>query len=286
MYDRNNPGADVSYGSRAEIRGFLMVIELAILMLLWMPIGCATGPVPVTGPARAPDPVDELLEKLERAADDLRDFSANIRYDKWDAVLERTEIRTGKVIYQVDQADGSKRFAILLERLIVGNRARNQRKHYIFDGSWLVEIDHDAKVFIKRQIVAPDKQFDPLKLGEGPFPLPIGQPKDEVLARFDVQRIDAPKEGLLKNLSDVYGLRLTPKPNTPEAEDFQRVDLFYDRQTLLPTGINVLEVNGDHKTVRLRNLRRNQGVDEDKLSIKTPDPKQGWHIDVRPWRPQ
>ena len=52
-----------------------MVIELAILMLLWMPIGCATGPAPVTRPARAPDPVDELLEKLERASDDLRDFA-------------------------------------------------------------------------------------------------------------------------------------------------------------------------------------------------------------------
>ena len=66
-----------------------MVIEFAILMLLWMPLGCATGPAPVTRPARAPDPVDELLEKLERASDDLRDFAADIRYDKWDAVLER-----------------------------------------------------------------------------------------------------------------------------------------------------------------------------------------------------
>ncbi|MCZ6612201.1 MAG: hypothetical protein O6941_06170, partial [Planctomycetota bacterium] len=165
-------------------------------------------------------------------------------------------------------------------------RREDRRTHFIFAGSWFVEIDHEAKQFIKRQIVAPGKQFDPLKLGEGPFPLPIGQSKDEILARFDVQRIDLPKEGLLKNLSNVYGLRLTPKPNTPEAEDFQRVELFYDRQTLLPTGINVLEVNADRKTVRLRNLRRNQGVDEDKLNIETPDPKQGWHIDVRPWRPQ
>ena len=263
-----------------------MVIEFAILMLLWTPIGCATGPAPVTRPASAPDPVDELLEKLERAADDLRDFSADIRYDKWDAVLERTEIRTGEVIYQVDAADGSKRFAILFDTLITPPRREDRRTHFIFAGSWFVEIDHEAKQFIKRQIVAPDKQFDPLKLGEGPFPLPIGQSKDEILARFDVQRIDLPKEGLLKNLSNVYGLRLTPKPNTPEAEDFQRVELFYDRQTLLPTGINVVQVNGDRKTVRLRNLRRNQGVDEDKLNIETPDPKQGWHIDVRPWRPQ
>ena len=48
----------------------------------------------------------------------------------------------------------------------------------------------------------------------------------------------------------------------------------------------VVEVSGNRKTVLLRDLRRNEGVDEDKLNIETPDPKEQWHIDIRPWRPQ
>ena len=76
-----------------------------------------------------PETADDLLARLERSASDLRDFQAGVTYWKWDSVLERDEIRQGEVVYQVDPVTGTKRFAILLERLIVGNRARTLRKH-------------------------------------------------------------------------------------------------------------------------------------------------------------
>ncbi|MHC4786473.1 MAG: LolA family protein, partial [Planctomycetota bacterium] len=166
-------------------------------------------------------------------------------------------------------------------------RRREHRKHYIFDGSWLVEIDHEAKIFIKRQIVPPGQQFDPLKLGEGPFPLPVGQPKDEVRARFKVRVLLKPKdETLAERLADrdVEGLLLVPKPGTALAEDVKEMEVFYDRQSLLPAGVRVTEVNGDRKTVVLTNLKRNAGVDERKLSIEEPDARDGWRKDIEPWR--
>ena len=233
-----------------------------------------------------PNPTHELLDRLEKSGADLRDFQAGIIYTKWDAVLNRREIRTGEVLYQV-KPDGSKRFAILLEHLFVGRRKREHRKHYVFDGSWLVEIDHEAKIFIKRQIVAPGKQFDPLKLGEGPFPLPLGQPKAEVLARFKVRRLLRPQdETLAKRLGDrpVDGLLLVPRPQTPEADEIDHVEVFYDRETLLPVGILLVEVEGDRKMVILQDPRANEGVDEQKLSIEDPDPRDGWNIDIRPWK--
>ena len=232
-----------------------------------------------------PETADDLLARLERSASDLRDFQAGVTYWKWDSVLERDEIRQGEVVYQVDPVNGTKRFAILLERLIVGNRARTLRKHYVFDGTWLVEIDHDSRMFIKRQIVPPGKRFDPLKLGEGPFPLPIGQTRDEVRARFEVERLDRPRnETLAKRLSGkrVDGLRLVPKPHTPQAKDIREVEIFYDAATLLPVGISLREIDGDRKTVVLQDVQRNAGVDAGKLSIEEPDPAE-WHIDVQPW---
>jgi hypothetical protein len=229
--------------------------------------------------------VGTLLDDLERGAADLTAFTARVTYDRRDELVGSTETRTGDLIYRLDPESRQKKFAILFDSLLVKNRLREESKHYIFDGRWLAEIDAKEKQFIKREIVPPGKTLDPLKLGEGPFPLPIGQPKAEVLARFDVTKAEVPQAGRLKDLKNVDGLLLVPKPNTPEAEDYAKVELFYDRQTKLPVGIHTVDSNGDHKTILLENVQRNPKLDQSqlqKLSIEEPDPKQ-WRIDVRPW---
>lgn len=238
-------------------------------------------------PASQPttEPAIALLERLETAAEGLRDFSADITYYLWDGVLQRREIRSGEVVYDVRPDDGSRRFAILVTSVYVGNRKDNQNKRYVFDGSWFVEIDTDNRVFLKRQIVAPGERFDPLKLGEGPFPLPVGQRRDDVLARFEASTVTGTDdEQLARHLADksVEGLRLVPRPGTPQAKEIAEVEIFYDSATLLPMGIALTETGGNRKTVLLRNLERNEGIDESKLSIEEPDPKE-WQIDVRPW---
>lgn len=294
----------------------MMSIGPSILkVILVLALGCArTEPVPATPPAddgpapstqpapatdpvdvepapsepapsapATPDPLDELLDRLERSAADLRGFKTDIRYVKVSDLLGRKEIRQGELIYELDGE--AKRFAILFDRLQVGRRLEQRLKHYVFDGRWLVEIDHDKKQFIKREVVEPGAELDPLKLGEGPFPLPVGQAKDEVLARFEVSLIDVPDDGPLAGLENVDGVLLVPRPHAREADEFERVELFYDRATSLPVGIRAVEVNGDEKIVLLENAIRNPDLspeDAAKLSFETPDPSE-WKIDVRPW---
>ncbi len=286
-----------------------MATKLSILLLFASMIRCGPSQAPAASGVEAdhtvadtqpvvqkeqprliidePNPLDDLLNRLERSTADLRDFKARVVYYLRDSVLDRKETRSGELIYQRDP-DGSKRFAILLRQLIIGDRSSRIRRDYVFDGSWLVEIDHVAKVFIKRQIVPPGQRFDPLKLGEGPFPMPIGQPKEQVRARFEVDRLTTQRsedELLVKRLGDrpVEGMLLVPRPDAPEAKDIARVEVFYDSKTLLPVGISVEETNGDRKTVILTKLRRNEGIDPDKLNIQEPDPRE-WDIDVRPWQ--
>ncbi len=243
---------------------------------------------PAAPPGPQLDPaVDDLLTKLEKSATDLNSFTADVTYEKEDVVLGRRELRTGNLIYRLNP-DNSKSFAILFDSTIVNDKKRAEEKHYIFNGRWLAEVDHKNKQFIKREVVPPGKQLDPLKLGEGPFPLPVGQPKAQVLARFDVTKADLPKEGRLKDLRNVDGLLLVPKPGGPQAQDFAKVELFYDRETLLPVGIHTVEANGDHKTIRLTKVQRNPVLDAAalaKLDIKEPDARE-WRIDVRPWQQQ
>lgn len=229
--------------------------------------------------------INDLLDRLERSAEQLTSFTADVVYEKEDAILGRKEVRIGSVIYRADAQADRKEFAILLEYQITGNVRRNDPKHYVFNGRWLAEINHAAKEFIKREVVPPGRKLDPLKLGEGPFPLPVGQPKAEVLSRFDVSEAPKPEAGLLKDLSEVEAVRLTPKPGTAEAKEYERIDLYYASDTLLPAGIDMVAENGDRKTIRLRNAVLNPQLDEDatkKLDITEPDPRE-WRISVQPW---
>jgi hypothetical protein len=200
-------------------------------------------------------------EQLEKNAKDLNAFTAKVMYEKEDALLGRKELRTGDLIYRVDPQSKEKSFAIFFDATIVNNRKRQETRRYIFNGRWLAEIDDKEKQFIKREIVPPGKQLDPLKLGEGPFPLPIGQPKAEVLARYRCDCSGASQQGLLKDLQNVDGLLLVPKPGTQEAKDFIKVELFYDRQLLLPVGIHLVDGNGDQKTIKMTDMRPQSGAD-------------------------
>jgi hypothetical protein len=64
------------------------------------------------------------------------------------------------------------------------------------------------------------------------------------------------------------------------------VEIFYDRATLLPVGINAVETSGDSKAVRLTDLKRNPQLSplvREKLNIADPDPKK-WKVIIEPWR--
>ncbi len=249
------------------------------------------APAPAGAEASAPDPaVVALLDDLEASARTLEAFTANVHYETEDDFFGPAGrvIRKGNLIYHVDHIRRSKSFAILFDTVIEGGRKDDRSKEYIFRDGWLVERDRTARVFVKRQVVPPGAAFDPLKLGEGPIPLPIGQPRQQVLDRFGVELIELPEEGPLARLRGtvaVDGLRLVPHPGTPEAKDFDRIDLFYDRVTRLPVGINLVEPNGDRKTARLDAVVRNPELTVASLrriSIALPEDASEWHVDVRP----
>lgn len=235
--------------------------------------------------ARPADDAVALVRDVERATTDLRDFRAGVSVDRVDALTEESERRTGDVI--LEATSEGRRFAIVFRSFIgPDGRADESRRHFVYERGWLAEIDLERKQFVNRQIVAPGESFDPLRVGEGPLPLPLGQKAEEVFARFEVATAAPPTSGLLKGLNGVRGVRLTPKPGMAEAEETQSVDLFYDAVSLLPRGVIQRRANGDRVEVLVREPRMNQGLDGDAvslLSIRTPDPRDGWAVDVRPW---
>lgn len=223
--------------------------------------------------------VNTILENIEAAK--VSSLTANVVYIRTDPILDRREIRTGKLLYR-ESTSKKKEAAILFDTLTIGRRREEKVKHYIFSGRWMAEVDHDKKQFIKRELVAPDeKDINPFELGSGPIPLPIGQTKESILAKFDVVRIPKPTEGLLAALpEEVIGLHLLPKAD----DEWESIELFYNPQTWLPIGVRTIEKDGTQRSSRLSELKMNSLSPEDEvlLSIKTPDPQE-WSIDIRPY---
>ena len=221
--------------------------------------------------------VNQILEHVEKA--DVSTVTATVTYARTDPILDRREIRTGKVLFRMSESK-SREAAILFDTLIIGRRKETNTKHYVFAGRFMAEIDHEKKQFIKRELVPPTEDaIDPFELGSGPIPLPIGQSKESILSKFTVEKTVKPEEGLLSTIDeDVVGLHLTPKQD----DDWQSIDLFYDSETWLPVGVRTIESDGTKRVSKLTNIALNSLSEEeaDALSMQTPDPKE-WSIDIR-----
>jgi len=275
-----------------------------------------TTPDDAEGRKAAPSAAVAWLDRLEAAGRDLEGFRARVIYTREQPLLGDRQVRIGRLAYQpaerrstedaetddgadADGADGSDaigndddaeggnadgrpaKFAIRFTHLQVGQGLRERPQYYIFDGQWLAEIHPDRRQFIKRQVVPPGRRYDPLKLGEGPFPLPLGQRRQQVLELFEVELVRAEEDP-----ADAVHLAFTPRAEQAERLDYRRIDLWYDRQTLLPRRVRAEEPSGDLTIVQLKDPQVGPiGSDEaaELFSTETPPAGSGWRVEVKPW---
>lgn len=253
---------------------------------------------------------DQLLADLETADADLRALQADIRYTRDFAIAGDTQVRTGTLWFQ-DVTESAKvekgaarkrRFAIQFDKLSFGDREENQTQIYNFDGEWLVERFPGEKRMVKRQVVRPGESFDPLKIGEGPLPIPIGQKKDDILARYDATLLP-PEDGFdempavrMKELTQMaegcVQLMLTPRAERADTDDFKEIRLWYRRQPLangkegrlLPRIAKTENRAGDISVVQLLRVKTNDQVAIDASKFDTTTPPTGWDVVVQPFR--
>lgn len=241
---------------------------------------------------------DDLLAALETADQNLSTLTADLRYDRTFEVAGDEQTRWGALTFRTESsADGAPRrsFAILFRQLQVGDRVRDERQEYIFDGQWLLEKrpDETPKQYVKRQVVPPGERFDPLRIGEGFMPLPIGQRRADIVSRYDAELL-APDAGLdtdeLREFAKgAYQLKLTPRADRTDRDQFREIRLWYRRGTegdgsLLPRMARTVNRAGDIALVRMIKVKINGRIDATALSTATPDHRQGWDGQIMDWR--
>jgi hypothetical protein len=264
--------------------------------------GAATAQLGKPAPAKNPPakrsaqaaPADEirtahdLLVALEKTGDSIETLQASVVYDRLFKLQGDRHIRRGTLLFQnVPNPDGDKptrTFAILFKSLQIGDERLEQTPQtWVFDGRWLVEIRENERQFIKREVARPGEPFDPLKIGEGPMPIPIGQKAEEIERRYSAELME-PRSGLPETwkfpawLDETWQIVLTPR--NPAADEFTGIRLWYEKDTLLPRMAITLNRAGDESRVYLQDVKQNEPLPKQRLSVDEPPPNAGWQVQI------
>jgi hypothetical protein len=267
--------------------------------------GAPAAPPPPTAPAAPAPPTsaqeaadapsyadaDALLAALESSATTLRDFRSPVTVETVDDLTGDVERRLGQVVLEQRVGEpASRRFAVVLEKYVDPTGRMDERPvRYLYADGWLTEADFRERTLQRRQLARPGEAYDPLKPGEGPVPLPIGQRADEVRSRFRVVLAKAPAHPALVAMHDgkrpLVGVVLEPRPGMAD-RDLRSATVWYDARSLAPCGVEARRAQGT-TTVILRDPAMNAGLDDAQRALLAlaAGSTEGWRVDERPLPP-
>lgn len=224
----------------------------AWIVALLASLGCST--IPTTQPLDGGSSVDQILDALDARGQGLTSLTADVRMTESDPDTGDEFARTGAVWLQTPP-DGGARFRAMFDKKQSDNLIVEDRVEYLLDGQNLVDRTYRTRTQVTRQVLKPGEKINLLKLGEGPFPLPIGQDKAEVHKLFEVSRIPA-REG--DPPSSVH-ISLVPRPDSQFSRNFKSIDAWVDLADSMPKRIETVDPNGvTVRTTELSNVKLNQ----------------------------
>lgn len=189
----------------------------------------AAGPVlPTSG-----DPaVDELLDKLEAKGDEIKGLSCKLRYNYVTVdPVESSQIKTGDLKYlKPTGAIINGMFKIHFTELNADGVKSRHEEQIAFDGNWLIERNDKAKTIIRREVVRKGQTINPFELGKGPFPMPFGQKRADMLQHFKIKKV-ASAAGDPPN---TIRLHCEPHPHSNMASRYRQVHMLIDKGNNLP----------------------------------------------------
>jgi outer membrane lipoprotein-sorting protein len=95
--------------------------------------------------------------------------------------------------------------------------------------------------------------MDLFKLGEGPFPLPIGQSPADVHKQFDITKVAPAKD----DPANTVHLGLVPKAGTELEKKFKSLDFWVDQKTHMPVRVDTADKQQTIRSTELSDLTLN-----------------------------
>jgi hypothetical protein len=210
--------------------------------------------------------VHTVLQQLERRGESVKDLKAKIEWQVLDRIIDDKQTKSGELLFQ--RAKPHDKFLIRFTRTVVEDQVIEKPEEHLFDGQWYTEKREATKTVTKREIVRPGEEFDPFKLGQGPFPLPFGQKEAEIMDKFDVSYVEPAKD----DPANTSHLKLVPKASAQEmAEKYKELHFFVDKKLDLPVKVVADQKDDKLVTVVFGDIRVNTAIPGSAFEIQVPD---------------
>jgi hypothetical protein len=238
-----------------------------------------SGPVAISAPKSKPSSgdakVDAILDRLETKGLAIKGLACKLIYRYvMVAVVQDEQVKEGDLLFA--RGEPNSRFFIHFDKLTADGEVRRTGEYWAFDGQWLVERNDLTKKIIKREVAKPGERQDPFKIGKGPFPLPLGQKREDILANFKVKRVDF----TLGDPRNSDHLNCVPLPGTQLAEKYSRVDIYVDRAMEFPVRIvSERKSDGNRIEVDFKDIDLQAAPAGSRFRIEVP---KGFDVSVEP----
>ncbi|MEJ2704571.1 MAG: hypothetical protein P8Z79_19225 [Sedimentisphaerales bacterium] len=233
------------------------------------------------------DPVNTILEKLNKTTSELTSFECQIEYKYSQPLLDSERLSKGTLYYS--RCDGTSimriNFSTLrqdqekereyIEQYIVLDGKKLNYPGHEFRGIWLVHLDYQIEQAQYYQLIDPNDPNgspDVFDLIGREMPMVGFSRIDDLKKQFDV-RIVQPKPGGSQDFTQV---RLDVKPNSVYKDDFVSIDFWIDKKLGLPTKIIAVKTEpeapfGDVEEIKLLKPKMNKGIDRSVYEFKIPE---------------
>ncbi|MEP0844395.1 MAG: hypothetical protein HRF43_16980 [Phycisphaerae bacterium] len=221
---------------------------------------------PASAPAVALDPaVERILDRLEAKGREIKDIECRIVYLKEDPIFNGEERFEGVLLFKEDKPNPL--FHIRFDRSVANGRPSDKKEWHVFDGQWYTEAREKTLTKIKHQVLRPGENRQLFRLGQGPFPLPFGQTKADIVKHLSV-RLIPPDPKAPKTLADTDHLECTPLPGTELDRKYETIHFWIDRALAMPRRVQTVEKEqGDKITADFSDARTNTGIAGSRLSL-------------------
>ncbi len=266
----------------------------------------ATADDAPAAPAEVAPEVRAILDGMERAGEEHTSIRGEIFYRVVNRTMGDTEVRTGWVAYckgtpedtpEDGEAEGeaaeeesgdeagpepAPRFRIHFDTLKLDDgKPFEEVLDYAFDGRTLTVVKHRIKQMTRYRLGEEARR--PMKLGEGPFPLPFGQRAKDMLEHFEITTRppadededwpDGREPGVL-DLAEY--LKLVPREAGEDDRGVREVEMWLDPETYLPIKIITQDAQRNVTTLVFRDVDPDTELDEELFRLPKP---RGYKVD-------
>ncbi len=233
------------------------------------------------------DPVDAVLEKLNKTTSQLKSYEARIEYKYSQPLLESESLNKGVLYYTRSGGTAALRVNFetrkqdneeeqkYAEHYIVLDGARLSSPGHPLKGIWLAHLDYQIKEVKYYQLAEPnDPNVSPdlFELAGRNLPM-LGFTKTKDLKReFEVELVKPEKD----TPQDLIQVHLKVKPNSVYKDDFVSMDFWIDQKLGLPVRAVAVKTEpeppyGDIQEIRFNNPKVNKDIDGKVFEFKIPN---------------